>query len=219
MTKANRAGKDHSLKPLVSAVALALATPGAALAEPAFQVPLTTGADMTRYDSNYLELGWGYNSNSSFKFGEFTGLTHSGGFLIGNANVRERYGDGANYLNASAYNFGLPTFQLGAEFGRQGLYWVDAGYDQLQRSQFNDTKFILNGLGGGRLTTPAGFPNVPQNAGVNNPTLAGAFSPFLQGFDIKQEWDALKAGGGFYLGDWKISADYGQIERDGTKLI
>ncbi len=219
MTKATRAGKDHPLKPLVSAVALALATSSAALAEPMFQVPLTTGADMTRYDSNYLELGWGYNSNSSFKFGEFTGLTHSGGFLIGNANVRERYGDGANYLNASAYNFGLPTFQLGAEFGRQGLYWVNAGWDQLQRSQFNDTKFILNGTGGSRLTTPAGFPNVPQNAGVNNPTLAGAFSPFLQGFDVKQDWDVYKAGGGFHLGDWKISADYGQIDRDGTKLI
>ena len=218
MTKANRAGKDYSLRPLVSAVALALAMPGVALAEPMFQVPLTTAADMTRYDSNYLELGWGYNSNSSYKFGEFTGLTHSGGFLIGNANVRERYADG-NYLNASAYNFGLPTFQLGAEFGSQGRYWVNAGWDQLQRSQFNDTKFILNGLGGSRLTTPLGFPSVPQNAGVNNPTLERPFSPFLQGFDIKQDWDVYKAGGGFHLGDWKISADYGQIDRDGTNLI
>ena len=68
-----RRERIHSLKPLVSAVALALATPGVALAEPMLQVPLTTGADMTRYDSNYVELGWGYNSNSSYKFGEFTG--------------------------------------------------------------------------------------------------------------------------------------------------
>ena len=49
--------------------------------------------------------------------------------------------------------------------------------------------------------------------------MSGAFSPFLQGFDVKQDWDVYKAGGGFYLGDWKISADYNQIDRDGTKLI
>jgi MtrB/PioB family decaheme-associated outer membrane protein len=218
MRKIDRATTKFSPKPLAIAVALALGAPGALLAEPMLQVPLTRGADMTRYDSNYLELGGGYNSADSFNFGEFSGLHKDGGFVIGNANVRKRFGDdGLGYVNAFGYNLGLPSRQLGAEVGSQGRYWLNAGFDQLTRYQFDDTSFIFNGLGTNNLTVKPG--SVPATGIVQPPTSATQITGF-ENFDIKQERDIFRAGGGFYIGrDWKISVNYRQDNRDGNKLI
>jgi len=217
MSKIDRANKDLSFKPLgalAATMALALAAPGAALAEPMFQVPLTRGADMTRYDSNYIELGVGYQSDDSFKFGEFSGLDQKGGFPIGNFNMRKRFGDAGNYVNAFGYNLGQTSRQLGIEGGRQGTYWLSAGLDQLTRYQYDDTQFIHTGLGGSYLTLPAGcggFAQPPAGAaGINN---------CLHTFEIKQKRDIGKLGGGFYLGNWKFSLDYRQDNQSGTKRI
>jgi MtrB/PioB family decaheme-associated outer membrane protein len=213
MKKINCATQHRPLKPLALAVALALAAPGAVLAEP-LGVPLTRGADMTRYDSNYVELGAGYNDNNSYKFGEFSGLYKDDAFLIGNANLRKRLDDQGHYLNAFGYNLGLePT--VGAEYGQQGRFWVNGGYQQIKRYQFDDAQFIYNGLGTSNLTLPAGCggfaqPPTATAAQVNN---------CLQTYDIKQERDIYKLGGGFYVGDWKVSVNYRQDNRDGSKLI
>ncbi|HEX6136808.1 MAG TPA: hypothetical protein VF059_04075 [Casimicrobiaceae bacterium] len=52
--------RTHSL---AAAIAAALLVP-AAYAEPLFQVPLYGDADMTRYETNNVELGVGYNDVS-----------------------------------------------------------------------------------------------------------------------------------------------------------
>ncbi|MCC6195628.1 MAG: MtrB/PioB family decaheme-associated outer membrane protein [Burkholderiales bacterium] len=220
MRKIDRGAIALAQKPLAIAVALALGAPAALLAEPMLQVPLTRGADMTRYDSDYVELGGGYNSSDSFAFGEYSGLYQEGGFVIGNANVRKRFGaDGLGYINAWGYNLGLPSRQLGAEGGQQGLYWLNIGFDQLTRYQFDDTKFIHTGLGGNRLLLPAGFTGITAG-NAQPPANAAAINPFLQTFEIEQNRDVLGLGGGFYLGrEWKISVNYRQDNREGTKLI
>jgi MtrB/PioB family decaheme-associated outer membrane protein len=215
MSKIHRATPDFRLNPLTIAIAVALAVPGAAVGEPMLLVPLTRGADMTRYDSNYVELGVGYNSEDSYKFGEFSGLYKDGAFLIGNANVRKRFGESTGYVNAYGYNLGLPSRQLFGEVGQQGRYWVNAGLDQLTRYQYDDTQFIHSGLGGSLLTLP------PGAGGFAQPTTGAAqINPFLQTFTIKQERDVWKFGGGFFLGpEWKFSLDYRQDNFDGNKLI
>ena len=162
MYKIDRANREYALKPLATAMVLALTASGAALAEPMFQVPLTRGADMTRYDSDYVELGAGYQSQNSYQFGEFSGLYKEGGFFIGNFNMRKRFGDNGNYLNAFGYNLGQDSRQLGAEGGRQGTYWLGAGFDQLTRYQYDDTEFIHTGLGGSNLTLPSGCGGFAQ---------------------------------------------------------
>lgn len=219
MRKIDRATKDLSVRPFISIVALVLAAPGMALAEPMFQVPLTTGADMTRYDSDFVEIGGGYNSNDSYKFGEYSGLDEKGGFVIGNFNARRRIGDNAGYLNAWGYNLGQTSRQLGIEGGRQGKYWLSAGYDQLTRYQYDDTYFIHRGLGGSYLTLPAGFTGI--TAGGNQPPAnTAAINPFLTNFKIKQERDVFNLGGGFFAGTkWKFSVNYREDDVDGNKLI
>jgi len=219
MSKIDRANRDlsfRSLGALAGAVALVLAAPGAALAEPMFQVPLTRGADMTRYDSNYIEIGAGFQSEDSYKFGEFSGLYKEGGFPIGNFNMRKRFGDAGNYVNAFGYNLGQSSRQLGIEGGRQGRYWLSAGFDQLTRYQYDDTQFIHVGLGGSLLTLPAGC------GGFTQPTTAAtqpAINNCLRTFEIEQKREIGKLGGGFYAGNWKFSLDYRQDDQTGTKRI
>ncbi len=202
-------------KPLAAAVALAIAAPGLAVAEPLLQVPLYGNADMTRYSTNNVELGVMYNSDDSYKFGEFTGLNEDGLYAIGNFNVQKNFGgDDRNYIDASGWNLGLDSRQIAGEVGTQGKYYVNVGYDQLTRYQFDDTRFIHDGLGGSLLTLPAAFP------GTGNPPAAAAVDPFLKPYNIEQERDVLKLGGGFFLGsNWKFDLNYRQDKRDGTRLI
>lgn len=215
MGKTDRARTRLTIKPLAAAVAVALAAPGAALAEPMLQVPLYRGADMSRYDENNVEVGLGFSTENSFKFGEFNGIDDQGAFLIGNFNMRNRLGDDGRYLNAFGSNIGLDARKLGVEYGRQGSYWMSAGYDMLTRYQFSDTQFIHQGLGGSVLTLPAGFAGIGQP-----PASAAGINPFLRTYEIKQERDIFRAGGGFNLGrGWDIDVSYRQDNRDGTKLI
>ena len=217
MSKIGFATRDFSVKVFAAAVAIGLSGP--VLAEPMFQVPLTRGsADMTRYDTNYFEIGGGYQSQDSFKFGEYSGLVDQGGLIIGNFNARKRIGDNAGYLNAWGYNLGQTSRQLGIEGGQQGRYWLDAGFDQLTRYQYDDASFIHRGLGSSYLTLPAGFTGI--TAGGNQPPAnAATINTALINFDIKQTRDVAKLGGGFYLGKWKFSLDYRQDDLGGTKEI
>lgn len=68
-----------------------------------------------------VDLGIGYVSEDSFKFGEYTGLYEKGAFFIGDAALSSR-GENANYLNVDASNLGLDSRSLGVEGGKQGTY-------------------------------------------------------------------------------------------------
>lgn len=215
MTTIDRAGRGFALKPLAAAVLAALAAE-AAFAEPMLYVPLTRGADMSRYADNFIELGAGYSDEDSFKFGEFTGIRKSEAFLIGNANVRLRPGNDGTYLNAFGYNLGLTSRDMGAEYGRQGVWGVSAGYQQLTKFQFDDAQFIHDGLGGNRLTLPPGFPGIAGQP----PTQAAVIAPFLHTYDIKQERDILRLGGTVQIAKGlSLDINFRQDERDGSKVI
>ena len=79
----------------VIAVGTALASLAAV---PAFADPLLTiklfrdseimfrDADMSRWADNYIELGAGYNSANSLRFGQFSGLVDKGGFPLAGFN-------------------------------------------------------------------------------------------------------------------------------------
>jgi MtrB/PioB family decaheme-associated outer membrane protein len=202
-------------KPVVAAVALALAAPAAA--EPIFQVPLNADADMTRYSENNVEIGGGYSSEDSFKFGEYTGLRKDEPFFILNLNWLERDAeDDTRYWSVFGSNLGLPSRVFEGELGQQGNYALDVRFDQLTRYQYDSTRFIHLGLGGDNLVLPPGFVRLPGQP----PAGAAQLQTFARDFDIKQERTGYQFGASKLLGgNWDISANYRLEERDGTKLI
>ncbi|MCL7421488.1 MAG: MtrB/PioB family decaheme-associated outer membrane protein [Methylobacter sp.] len=97
-----------------------------------------------------IELGGGYNTEDSFKFGEYSGLQNRGGFVIGNLHIRQRAdydGDSTDYWQLDGRNLGLESRFLRGEYGQQGKLSLFFEYDQTPHYRWDDarTPFIISG--------------------------------------------------------------------------
>ena len=203
---------------------LAVSAALTALAAPAFADPMLTiklfrdseimfrDADMSRWADNYVELGIGYNSNDSLRFGQFSGLTKQGGFPLAGFNWLSRdKGNDAQYWQIHGANLGLDSRKLKAEGGVQGQWDVSFSFDGLKKSQTESAQFFHQGLGTSNLTLPAGW------AVVANPTAVPAAS--LRPFDIQHGRDVYRLGIKGLLGpEWDYKVNYREDRRDGTRI-
>jgi len=110
-------------------------------------------------------------SNTSYKFGEYNGLQNQGTTAILNFDLR---GGGAyDSSDATRYritgkDLGLETRNLSADFGKQGSYRINLGYDELLRNRSDSYQTPYLGEGGNFFTLPSNWikPIVPQAAGT-----------------------------------------------------
>lgn len=211
MKLATRSLRQTRTQPVSAALGVALLAPVAALAEPFLQVPLYGNADMTRYSTNNVEVGIGYNSEDSFKYGEWTGLYQQGAFAIGNFNLKKGFGnDDRNAITAFGWNLGLPSRQLGLEVGRQGQYSIGAGFDQITRYQYGDMSFVNQGLGTNFLPGPGVAVTAANKSGL------------LRQFDIEQQRNIFTLDGTYtFGGGWEARIDdrHDVTGSDSTKLF
>lgn len=114
-----------------------------------------------------VELGVGAVSEGSFKYGEYNGLEKKGGYAIGNVDLR----GGAAYDSNSAQRWrikgtdlGLETRNLSGEWGEQGKFRLNFGYDELLRNNSDTYQTPYLGTGSNNLTLPGNWiaPKVPQ---------------------------------------------------------
>lgn len=205
----------HCAKLRRSRVALAVAGALAlspAYAEPLLSVPNSRDADLSRWADNYVEVGAGATSDSSYKFGEWTGLRREGRFGIVNFNWLSRnLAQDSQYWRATAFSLGR-TLALG--FGNQGRYDVALGYQQIPHYETDSARFLHEGLGGTSLTLPTGFTRFAS------PVAAGpGLLPRLNGFAISQKRDIYRAGvSGLLSSAWDFKVTYREDRRDGNRL-
>lgn len=120
--------------------------------------------------TSFLEAGLGYVTQDSFKFGEYNGLFRRGAFGIFNLDVR---GGGtwdsndATRWRIAGTDLGLEDRDFRAEYGQQGSFRVNIGYDELRRNRSDTYETPYLGVGTGTLTLPPGWikPIVPQVSG------------------------------------------------------
>ena len=211
-----------------SAVALAVASAMGSVALPASADPLLSvklfrdadimfrDSDMSRYADNYVEIGGGYNSNDSFRFGQFSGLYEKGPFAVFGFNwLQHDPGRDSRYWSLFGSNLGLDSRRVRFEAGDQGLWNAYVGVDQLTKSDAENARFTFAGLGTNTLTQLCA--NV---AATGTPSGAAAISPScLQPFDIQQQRDIYRMGlRGSVAKDWDVKIDYREDRRDGTRL-
>ena len=209
-------------KPLAAAIAVALLAPGIALAEPLFQVPLYgNDADLSRWDTNYVEFGVGYNSvtGDGYKFGQYTGLYKTDAFGIANLNYSKGDASTGDYTNLWGLNLGLPSRQVGGGIGTQGRWNLNAEFDQITNYQTDSASFIFNGLGSNKQTQSPGYTGITAGS-QQPPANAAAILPFEQsGFGIKTDRNFFTVNGSYTLGTgWELTGMYNYQTRDGTKL-
>lgn len=115
-----------------------------------------------------VDVGAGYVSKDSAKFGEYNGLDKKGGFGILDFDLR----GGAGYGSATdptrwkviGTNLGLDVRSLTAEYGQQGRFQVNAGFDEILHNRSDTYQTPYDGAGGTNFTLPGNWvtPRVPQ---------------------------------------------------------
>ena len=169
-----RTSKGRStIKPSVLAVRCALAAMAFAPAAWADPVAADAVTALTQ-PTNSATVGIGNVSQDSAKFGEYNGLYKKGAFGVFDFDIRGgAYGsdDDATRWKVIGNNLGLDDRGLSGEYGQQGKYRLDFGYDEIYRARSDTYQTPYQGAGGNVFTLPAGWvtPRVPQvNANATN---------------------------------------------------
>jgi MtrB/PioB family decaheme-associated outer membrane protein len=125
-------------------------------------------------------------SNTSYKFGEYNGLQKQGTTAILNFDLRgggSYDSEDATRYRITGTNLGLETRNLSADFGKQGSFRINLGYDELLRNRSDSYQTPYLGEGGNNFVLPSNWikPIVPQTAGTA--TTNTSTSTNLRGLD------------------------------------
>ncbi len=161
--------------------------------------------------SGSVEAGVRGVSDDSQRFGNFTGLNEQGASVAAAGNVRWRGADGA-FGSVAVDDIVRDAVSLRAEGGREGLFGVRLGYDEIPRYLSETARTPFLGIGGNTLTLPAGFP--AANTGAM--PLAAALQPV----DIEYKRSRLDLGGS-WIGTpgWEFRVDARRTKRDGIQKM
>ncbi len=161
--------------------------------------------------SGEAELGAGYVSDDSFKFGEYNGLEDNGAFLIGNVTARYR-DENAGYLDLKVRDLGLDTRSLDVEGGRQGRYRLFLTYDEIPHNISDSVRTPYLGSGGDTLELPTDWVTAGSTAGMTD------LADSLLNADLDTQRQRLGIGGAFIPArKWETSFNFRHEVRDGQQ--
>lgn len=173
-------------------------------------------AELTEIRST-LEVGIGYVSEDSFRFGRYTGLEDEGLYGVLNLDFLRRGpydGDSAQYLSMTASDLGLTSREAAVEFGRQGSFGIRIGYDQTAILRSDSAATLFTGAGTDSLTLPAGWVPATSTAGMT------VLASNLRRVELRQERKRWNLGVEKQLSrHWTLSASFSHEDRDGIKSL
>jgi MtrB/PioB family decaheme-associated outer membrane protein len=156
--------------------------------------------------------GAGYQSDDSFRFGDYTGLDDDGTFFVG-AIEANYVGDNALRWRAEGRDLGLDSRQLAIEGGWQGRLDLRLGYEELPRRIFETSQTVYTNPGGASQVLPAGWVRAPSTGGMT------ALDASLRGADTAWDRETIAAGISFIQSPrLRYDLDYRHMERDGKRL-
>lgn len=206
--------RRSGIQSFVLACAVAMAAPAGA--------DDSNAPDTSRWECKSCELpsGWSQDydlgvigvSDSSARFGRYTGLNEDGGYLAADLDIKWA-GSSARYVEILGTNLGLDSRFLGIQGGRQGVWDAWLWGDELPRKNFDTTATPYLGVESNSLTLPS---NWVRAGGTQGMTALGAT---LRPQEIDQTRRTLGAGG--KLRAWQkldFTVDYRRTNLDGTRI-
>ena len=158
-----------------------------------------------------VDVGAGYVSQDSPKFGDYTGLDRKGAYAVLDGTASRR-GDDGYFADLTAADLGLDSRRIFGQAGREGLYSLRIGYAEIPRHLTEGAATPFLGSGGNVLTLPGGYP-AGNTAGM---PLAGTLQPIELGYNYKRfDLGASLVGGQ----EWSYRLSVRRDTRDGTKPI
>ncbi|MCH9699511.1 MAG: MtrB/PioB family decaheme-associated outer membrane protein [Gammaproteobacteria bacterium] len=107
--------------------------------------------------TSQLEIGIGYNSANSHRFGQYTGLTQQQPFFIGAFNIIQRddyQSNSSQYWTLTGTNLGLSSRRFDADYGQQGRFKLHFNFDQLPNNRLDDARTPFRGASQAQLSLP-----------------------------------------------------------------
>lgn len=211
---------------------LTLAVQGALLAM--FAIPSLAFAaddDVTALTqpTNSVEIGVSNTSDSSAKFGEYTGLNKSGANLIGNFNVRGGSGykedGGTTRWEFKGTDLGTTSRELGATISNQGKWDLGVSYDELRHQGTDSYQTPFQGtMGGNSFALPSSFGVIDATHRGDAGTGTQAMTPNqLSSFHTENVYTGRKNTGlkaGYQIDrQWSVRFDFNRLDQSGAKLI
>jgi MtrB/PioB family decaheme-associated outer membrane protein len=159
-----------------------------------------------------LELGAGYVSDPSFRFGDYRGLEDDGAHLILGGDLAFDGGAG-RFLDLSLLDLGLGSRSIEVEGGRQGRYELTLRYAEIPHLLYDSTQTPFAGAGTSSLTLPAGWVSAGSTRDMPlAATLADAgIDTIRESYGLGLEWTATRRI------DWSV--DYRRHEKNGTEML
>ena len=133
---------------------------------------------------NEIEIGLGYVSDDSWKFGRYNGLYQKGLFLIGDINTQEINEDG-EYWWVRGTNLGLESRYFRLESGTQGKTDFFFEFDQLPNYINNTGETPYLSPGSTQLLLPPGYTYPDVNSVLSPLELSTERQRVGAGLDIK----------------------------------
>jgi len=215
----NRLGPD-SPRPaaLVLGVAAALAA-GAAGAQTAdagapavdtsawkcAQCPFFTGV------AGDATLGGEYVHGANAKYGQYTGIDRSGGYVDADADAHWRNAEGS-YADVEAQRLGLPARDASIDGGQEGRFDLRVRYDGQPDHLYDSALTPFQG-GNGNLRLPPGWVPGASTAGMS--TLGASLAPV----DIETQRRTVSVLGQYQATpQWTLFSQFQRQEKDGTGL-
>ena len=201
-----------TVRPLVAAVHGALVILAVAPAAGADEITELT------HPASSVEIGIGNVSQDSYKFGDYTGLYEKGVYGIANIDL---YGGsyGVESTDPTRWhvegtNLGLDSRSLAAEYGKQGKFRINLGYDELPKYRSDSYQTPFLGTGTSNLTLPAGWVASNTTAGMTQ------LNARMHNFDVKTERKKADVGFSVFLTpQWEFKASFKDERKDGTQLV
>lgn len=155
---------------------------------------------------NEAELGIGYVSDDSWKFGRYNGLYKEGPYVVGDIKAQSFAEDG-EFGTVRGTNLGLESRYLRLEGGKQGSHEFFFEFDQLPNYLNNTGATPFISPGSSILTLPAGY----TPATVNN---------YLSPTELQTARERVGIGGNFHLKNhWKVNLSYSHETKDGIQKM
>jgi len=173
-------------------------------------------AELTQVRSE-IEVGAGYVSDDSFRFGKYNGLEEDGAYGVLNFDINGRNawdsGD-ARYWNLTGKDVGLSSRELSGEYGVQGDYKIKLDYNQIPVNRCDSCSTIFDGAGTTNLTLPSPWTSGGSTANLTN------LSTSLKKVDIESE--RKRVGIDFtkiITSNWSFTANFKNETKEGTGTI
>ena len=190
--------------------ALSAAVAGGAAAAPDTSQWKCESCPFEQGTSGSVEAGIGGVSQASPRFGDFTGLDFKGAYAILGGEVRYRGEDGTFGNLRVTPDLFLDSRSISVDGGREGLFSLRLGYDELPRYFTESALTPYLGVGGAVLTLPPGYPALNTGAMPLDSTLQSA--------DLSYKRSRLNLGGTLLTdGGWSFSIDARRVKREGTQ--